>query len=408
VSPITVKVLPVRAWHCVAHDAVLACFVLKEADAVKEVIGRARAVLRCLVRNGATFEDVLGHHPDPVTTIVKALYFCLQERYGIAYGREPRYYGTDWQAVRFPADVLDDRNLEGTCIDLALLLAACLENRSLSPVIVLVKTATLPGGSLLQHALVGCWTGPSPRSTPVETDGQQMLSWLNTGALVLLDPVGFAHGEDADQLFGDSLASARGCLERACAGKQGHAFRYAVDVEIARYEGFEPLPFGSEIDFDRSAWLALFRARREAARRANPAVGGRHLLLGLLSLPDGLIGQALARLQRGPTEGELAETIGDRARSRLGGALSAGHRSVWRTTEHWDAVLRGAQLRAQGEGRVLVSEADLVIALLEDPRKVGEVFTQARVTVQQCLEAVQAVLSKGQKQTTWHSSGFDR
>ena len=108
----------------------LASFVLKESDAVKEVIGRALATVRYLARGCNSFEDILEHHPDPVVTTVKVLYDCLQERYEIKYGREPRYYGTDWQMIRFPADVLDPKTLEGTCIDLALLLAACLENRS--------------------------------------------------------------------------------------------------------------------------------------------------------------------------------------------------------------------------------------------------------------------------------------
>jgi hypothetical protein len=399
---VTVEVLPVRAWYCLGHEPALATFVLKESAAVKKVIRRARSVLRCLVRGKTNFEDVLDDpHRDPVATIAKILYFCLQEGYEIAYGREPRYYGTDWQAVRFPADILDANALEGTCIDLALLFAACLENRSLSPVIIILQTGILPGGYTLQHALVGCWTDPLPRSTVVEKNGKAVLGWVNLGALLLLDPVGFAHGKHADQLFTRSQALARKSLERACARVQGHAFCYAVDIEVARNAGLEPLPFGSKIEFDRTAWLALSRARQEAAQRGSPTVGGRHLLLGLLSLSNGLLGQALARRDSG-----LAAKVAEQAGAALGSSGPLRPRSPWRTSPHWDAVLRSARKRARREKRLLVGEADLVIALLEVPNKVGEVLEQAGVTAEQCLEDVRAVLTAKQEPSVWTSSRF--
>jgi Clp amino terminal domain, pathogenicity island component len=351
-------------------------------------------LLRCLARGATAWEDVQESHRDPATTIAKTLYFCLQERYEIAYGREPHYYGKDWQAIRFPAGVLDE--LEGTCIDLALLFASCLEDRSLCPLIVILETGIHPEGYPLQHALVGCWKETSLRwnrfrpSKPVEKSGQRILHWLKEGDLILLDPIGFAHGKDADQLFSKSLKSARNYLERACARQLGHAFCYAVDIEVARLEGFQPLPVGAEIVFDRSSWLTLSRARQEAEQRGSPAVGGRHLLLGLLSLENGVLRQALTR--RGP---DLPDRVAEQARSNLGSVVKTGSRPPWKKTENLELVLNAAKERPRRDGRRLVADEDLAIALLENHKKVRGVLEEAGVTPAQCLDEVRGVLLAG-------------
>jgi hypothetical protein len=406
-APVSVQVLPLRAWHCVGHEPVLAAFVVKGFDAVQEIIGRARATLRSEARGCSSFEDVLERHPDPVTTIARILYDCLQERYEIAYGREPRYYGKEWQIIRLPADMLDPRTLEGTCIDLAGNLAACMEHRWLSPVIVLVKTGIDAEGYSRQHALVGCWTVSSPRwntadpTDPVERDGQLVADWVDSGELLLLDPVGYARGKGADQGFNKSRRSARRYLDRALTGYRGYAFRYAVDIEVARFYGIEPLPFGAEIEFDRDAWLVISRARREATLRGSAAVGGRHLLLGLLSLPDGVLAQALCRLHK-----DLPEKVANQARTTLGNLVSTRTRSPWRTTPDWDAAIAAARQRAKAEGRLLVGEADLAVALLGSSARIGEIMRTTGVTPEQLQEEIRSVLSSRRGPSRWHSSGM--
>ena len=55
----------------------------------------------------------------------------------------------------------------------------------------------------MQHALVGCWNGSSPRwkkfghTDPIETDGQLISDWVDSGDLILLDSIGYAASKDA-------------------------------------------------------------------------------------------------------------------------------------------------------------------------------------------------------------------
>ena len=71
-----------------------------------------------------------------------------------------------WQRVRFHGEVMHDR--EGTCIDLVLLFAACLENVLFDPLIIIVATAhDVLGRVTEQHAVMGyCGTQPGEKEGP--------------------------------------------------------------------------------------------------------------------------------------------------------------------------------------------------------------------------------------------------
>ncbi len=395
-TPINVKLLPPNAWHCVGHEEVLAAFVLNESEAVKAIIERARAALWCLVKERASFLDVLNNHPNPVETIVKAIYFCLQERFNLEYGREPRYYADHWQIVRFPHEVI--RGLEGTCIDLALLFVACLENRHLNPVIIIVRTG-VEDGYEIHHALIGCWLDEPMMVTPIELDGHRVKQWVEQGQLLLLNSVGFAHGQEADELFGESRTTGKTYLDKACARQDNHDFLYALDICAARYAGIEPMPFGGGLQFDRSAWLAIFRARREAETLQSPFVGARHLLLGLLSLENGLMRQVCARFGEG-----LADEMAELTRATF--PRSGRTQRALPEAEDWQAVMQLAEeIAGQGSAK-LVTECVLARALLETPTQVNRVLAGVGLQREQCLDELRALCGEGRVESAWRSSDF--
>ena len=61
----------------------------------------------------------------------------------LAYINPPPTYTEQSQRLRFPSRIL--RSGDGTCIDLALLLAACLEQVNIYPVVFLLKDHAFPG-----------------------------------------------------------------------------------------------------------------------------------------------------------------------------------------------------------------------------------------------------------------------
>jgi hypothetical protein len=393
-ATIQVEVLPARAWYTLRHPRVLAAFVLPECLAVQRIVRRCRAALRCLVRDVRDFGDLFAQGTDRTESIVKALYFGLQERYQIDYGWEPVTYAPHWQAVRLPANVVEE--LEGTCIDLALLFAACLENRHLHPVLVLIRTRPY-----VQHALVGCWRGPSQFKEAIEKDGQRVLEWIKEGKLLLLDSVGFAHGEFADQLYADCQKSGHHLLEKACHGQDGHVYLHAVDVSRARMARCEPLPLGDGVQLDRDVSLVQALARQEAEMLGSQEVGARHLLLGLLAMQGGLLPRLFAGLGE-----NMAETVAEMARKSLTGTTEVPQRWPLPLTEHSDAVLRRARKLARQDERDLLTEGDLVEALLRTRSRVRRILKRQGLTVEGCLEALRRLTEGGRVVSRWHSSGF--
>jgi ATP-dependent Clp protease ATP-binding subunit ClpA len=158
------------------------------------------------------------------------------------------------------------------------------------------------------------------------------------------------------------------------------------------------MPFGKGIQFDRMAALAVFRARREAEALRSPMVGARHLLLGLLGLENGLLRQVFGHFGE-----DLAENITGWTRASLPQISRDRHR--WLETKDWSAVILLAKDKAARSGTSLVTEAELVTALLELPTRVDSVLKRGGVTRQQCLELLQGLVGT-RVSSEWRNSGF--
>lgn len=396
VEPSATRILPRDAWYGLGEEAVLACFALSQSVAVNEIVRRAATHLRFYQKEAQTFEEVIAMHPEPEIVIAKSFYSCLQEGYEIAYGREPRTYASEWQRIRFPKDVI--RDLEGTCIDLALLMAACLENRHLFPVILILQTGVDASGCKIYHALVGCWLKERQMNDMVEWKGSTVQGWVEEGNLLLLDSVGFARGGGGDKPFQACRKAGKEYLDKACSKRDGHRFEFVLDLCQARMSGYGPLPFGDGIGYDRKAWQALSLARREAEEVKTCLLGARHLLLGLLGIEQGLMKQVFARCGEGVVEEVLKITRSsfvpeNQPNPRLG------------KTAHWEAIIGSAEQAAASSG-TLVTEADLARALLKTPSQIDRVLTNVNQTREECLEILNRLLRGDPPPSLWRSSGF--
>ncbi|MBD3182117.1 hypothetical protein GF312_07485 [Candidatus Poribacteria bacterium] len=128
-------------------------------------------------------------------TVLESLYKCISESRDIFYTESwtDSIPDTDivYQIIRLPQHIFAsyklDRRGKGTCIDLSLLMASCLEMVGLYPLIVFTGKNRVPN-----HAFMGCWIG-SYGARPV-LNKKNILNELKYGNIIFVECTGFARG----------------------------------------------------------------------------------------------------------------------------------------------------------------------------------------------------------------------
>jgi hypothetical protein len=146
-----VKLLAIDEWVDTPElDAYLPSFVFPRDKAVARVIDSAQRYLMALNDDStAGFDGYQGVDPkskDPFATVdlqARAIWSALSYDHPLSYINPPPSFTASSQRLRTPSDVIDGKR--GTCIDLALLLAACLEYAGIYPVIFLLTDHAFPG-----------------------------------------------------------------------------------------------------------------------------------------------------------------------------------------------------------------------------------------------------------------------
>jgi hypothetical protein len=141
-----VTLIPVDEWlDDTEKNPWLPSFVLPRDPAILKIINSSRRYLIGILDNPAAGFDGYQEAAPEVDKQVQAIWTALVNEYRIQYINPPPAYSTQSQRLRTPSDIVESNT--GTCIDLALLLAACLEYIGIYPVVVL----------LVDHAFVGYW-----------------------------------------------------------------------------------------------------------------------------------------------------------------------------------------------------------------------------------------------------------
>lgn len=258
------RLLPVDQWRDNDKDGQwLPSFVLPRDAAAMRAVQQAQRYVRVLRDDpSAGFEgyQVAGDAEpgeDALTEVdlqVQAIWATLVHEWQLGYINPPPTYSTelDSQRLRTPSAV--QRNAAGTCIDLALLLAACLELVDIYPVIFLLDGHALPGywrhhsfhaqfNQAIYPDEADAPPMPSPRSSsagiqkyPWQTLGRdahrELARCIEARQLVPIETVrlteycGFVHAIEAGV---EALASVRD-------------FHSMLDIVRARQHGVTPLP----------------------------------------------------------------------------------------------------------------------------------------------------------------------
>lgn len=254
------RLLPVDQWRDNARGGRwLPAFVLPRDAAVEAAAAAARRALQVLRDDPAAgFDGYQGlaqadPAPDgPVDRQAEAIWATLLHDWQPGYISPPPSYGMGAQGQRLRTPTMLRQAGQGTCLDLALLVAACLELVDLQPVIFLLHG----------HALPGYWRHPEfreaflrgqpvpGRAASARPDGAAATAGsIGQAPWISADPAGLAARLEAGQLVpleSVQLTSRGGFRQAIVLGLQALAdaarFDAMVDIASARAHGVTPLP----------------------------------------------------------------------------------------------------------------------------------------------------------------------
>jgi hypothetical protein len=251
-----ILLLPINEWKDdQLNGAWLPSFVLPNDPAVARITRAAKRYLQALTDNPMVgfdgYQRAADHDCDSVHKQVQAVWNALLHDFKPGYINPPPAFENQSQRIRTPTQVLAQER--GTCIDLSLLLAACLEYVDIYPALFLLSGHAFVGyftstavhddfGRLFQSyfEIPIIWEergGMSPQPWVLEKDARRhILDIVRTGGLVPLETT--------------FLCTERGFFDAAQQGRKNltdpNRFESVFDVKRAREHRVVPLPIGGE------------------------------------------------------------------------------------------------------------------------------------------------------------------
>jgi hypothetical protein len=188
----SITLLPVDEWFDdTEKNPWLPSFVLPRDPSITRIVTAARRHLVTLQDDpvagfdGYQSVDLENDDCECVDAQVQALWTTLVQEFRLAYINPPPAYSERNQRLRTPSEIVTSSS--GTCIDLALLLASCLEYVDIYPVVVLLSG----------HAFVGYWRADSYHEDFCECKRVPAMAGIEVGpvsatsAVSLVDPYGW-------------------------------------------------------------------------------------------------------------------------------------------------------------------------------------------------------------------------
>ena len=199
----------------------LACFIAPNQMDIPKILLSASGLLENWTGSPA-LDAYQSQDSNRVRMQVAAIYGAIQQL-NITYAVPPASFELLGQRIR-TADVLLRDHL-GTCLDLTLLFAACLEAAGLHPLIVVVKG----------HSFIGVWLEDQSFPETVQDDPSLLTKRIAKGinTICIMETTCACSGESID--FEAAEQAAIRTLSIA-------PFQYLVDVQRARAAGIRPLP----------------------------------------------------------------------------------------------------------------------------------------------------------------------
>ncbi len=267
-----VTMAPVDQWADTDSDRIfLPSFIFPRDRAVTTVIKNAEHFVTTL-RDDPTagfdgyqsIDPELANPAQHVDSQVQALWYSVVYRVPVSYINPPPTYAVASQRIRTPSEIVTGGF--GTCIDLALMLASCLEAVEIYPVIFILDDHAFPGywrtdaardtfrrrvASAASDSDTGAGAGATRgdaatatrRPGPAWSFGAAALPEIRRAIarrqLVPLESVGLT----GRWSLADAVTEGRTYFEK----DQEERFLMMLDVMTAREEGVTPLPLGPRL-----------------------------------------------------------------------------------------------------------------------------------------------------------------
>lgn len=218
-----IEILAYDQWSGILFmPEIIAAFLTPNHPIISSIITDGAGLLK----KWSDYPSFTGYQtksPQNVKLQMAALYHALQMR-GIIYNNPPASYERIGQRVRLPHMVLEQK--QGTCLDLAILYATCLEAVGLHSLLVITE----------KHAFTGCWLEEETFADCMVDDVSALEKRTASGSeeILLVECTDYVAGKNI--VFDQAVNHGKSNLD----GKE--EFRCVIDIQRSRASGIRPIP----------------------------------------------------------------------------------------------------------------------------------------------------------------------
>lgn len=216
-----VELLARNQWGGIGHlPEMVAAFVQPNDPAIDRLLKSAALALQTGGKSGSI--DGYTHGSKRAWELASGIWAAVLQR-KLNYALPPASFEHAGQKVRSPSQVLDGGL--ATCLDLALMFAACLEQAHLNPLLIFTRG----------HAFVGVWLRDEEFSTSVVDDITAVRKRLKLQEMLVFETTLAAQGQAVS--FSQAIANAN----RQLSEEEEDKFELVIDVKRARMSRIKPL-----------------------------------------------------------------------------------------------------------------------------------------------------------------------
>ncbi len=220
---VPLTVLAYDEWHGAAiFPEIISAFITPNHPEISKIVLRTSELLGQWTGD-PSLDAYQSKDVNRVLKQVAAVYNALQEQ-RITYVVHPASFETMGQRVRLCDTVITQKL--GTCLDLSLLYASCIEAIGLNPILVLQKG----------HIFAGVWLEETSFSETIQDDPSLVTKRFAEGIneIAVVECTAYVDGHDR------SFDVARSMAENSM--RNFDNFEYIVDVKRSRLSGVHPIP----------------------------------------------------------------------------------------------------------------------------------------------------------------------